>query len=143
MCIRQANRFWEYHEVIDPGGALESAAHGVPGWFVPGEVEGETSQRGELFRAVDVAVSLAVLVHGHGEHPVQGVFDPPMGTHSVLEAFECTAFSEINKRPNGRLAAIRSARLDFAVTHKVSPFSRFCLICHLAGSGVGNRPSTR
>ena len=74
-------------EVVVPRGALELAAHGVLCRFSPCDVEGEASQHGEVFGSVFFAVALAILVHGHIQHPVQAVFDGPMGAHGVLEAF--------------------------------------------------------
>ena len=50
------------------------------------EIEGEAAQAGEVFRGVVLAGARAVLVHDHVEHPVELVFDLPVGAHDLGDA---------------------------------------------------------
>lgn len=50
------------------------------------EIEGEFSQDGKVFRAVFLAISGAVLVEIHIEHPMQAVLDGSVGAKGGGEA---------------------------------------------------------
>ncbi len=73
-------------ERVGPSGSLALAAYGYVGSRGSEDVEGEFSQCGEVFRSVVTSVSGAVLVEPDVEHPVQAVFDPPMGAHGGSDA---------------------------------------------------------
>src|SRR5512134_2496687 len=66
-------------EMVVPCGAFEFKARGALGFFCADDVEGDVAEDGEVLWAVVLAVAGIVLVHGDIEHPMEGVFNSPMG----------------------------------------------------------------
>ena len=78
-------------EGVGPSGAFAFSGDGEFGSCGSEQGEGEFSQNCQVFRAVILAVSGAVLVEGHIQHPMQGVLDGPVGADGGSETFGAEA----------------------------------------------------
>lgn len=77
-----------------PSGACEFTTHGSLGGFELGEIEGEATQKGQVFWAVVLAVSRLIFVHNHVEYPVEIILDAPVAADDGIKAFWIKSLAE-------------------------------------------------
>src|SRR6202048_4479110 len=106
-----------YQEGVVPAGALDFAAHRLAVRMGAQNVEGESSQGGEVLRRVVFPRPVLVLIHDDVEHPVQLVFDAPVRAHRRQQPLGRDIFGEqevAHRRRVGGLATVAAARGDAA-----------------------------
>jgi len=102
-------------ECIVPTGAFDLLAHGDARRVGANDVDGEAAQDSEVFRAVVLSCTAAILFEHHVEHPMQAILDTPMTAYSLQDPLGRHVLGEqvvANGRLVGALAMETSARSD-------------------------------
>jgi len=126
--------------IIPAGPQAANLNAAFEGGFLPDEVDGQMAQEGGVFGAVVGADALGILPKSDIEHPVEAVFDAPVGTHDLEQIRRRTR--QAGQAKSGFYRAVVSEAALAAYPHQRLKLGPGCRIVEEREAvGVGKRPA--